>query len=484
MFNPLTLRNNIVPCLVIATLAQGCSVLQPGEGTHAAVGQRLSSLNGKTAPMLPSAVAARTLPALTQTAYSPPAAEAGPRSFVLSDLIQMTLDRNPRLAQANFAIDAAKGRAVQAGLYPNPTVRISDEELGDRTGPGGILTAPAVTQEIVTGNKLGLSRAAAFREVDQASLALLGERYSRFTAVRQSYFDVLTLQRRTAILDELVKLAEQSVATTEKLLEAKQVARLDLLQLEIELERFRAERDATKQELPAAFRRLAANVGVSGLPETQVVGSLEISVPDYDLEKARLYLLAVHPDALSARVGVERAQLLLKRAEVEPIPNVTVGASYIRQFENRSHDLGISMSVPVPVWNRNQGNIQTARAEIGEAVQRVGRIENDLTERLATAFGPYASARQRADRYRTSILPKARETYQLSLKAYQGGQFEYLRVLQAQRSLGEANLEYVRSLGELWRSASEIAGLLLEEEWPCAPVVVSPPPPTVGKQEK
>jgi cobalt-zinc-cadmium efflux system outer membrane protein len=171
---------------------------------------------------------------------------------------------------------------------------------------------------------------------------------------------VLTLQRRAAILDEPVKLAEQSVAMTEKLLEAKQVARLDLLQLEIELERFRAEREATKRELPASFRRLAASVGVPGLPEAQVVGSLEIPVPDYDLDKARLYLLAAYPEVRSARLGVERAQLLVKRAEAEPIPNVTVGASYVRQYENRSHDLGINVSVPVPLWNRNQGNIRAA----------------------------------------------------------------------------------------------------------------------------
>jgi cobalt-zinc-cadmium efflux system outer membrane protein len=388
-----------------------------------------------------------------------------PQPLTLADLIQLTLEWNPRLAQAALAVDAAKGRALQAGLYPNPTVKVSDEELGDRTGPGGILTAPLVSQEIVTANKLGLSRAAAVREVDQATLTLLAERYSRFTAVRQGYFDVLTLQRRTAILDELVKLAEQTVAATEKLLEAKQVARLDLLQLEIELERFRAEREATKRELPAAFRRLAANVGVAGLPDAPIVGSLELPVPNYDLEKARLYLLETHPDVRSARLGVQRAQLLLERAQVEAIPNVTVGASYIRQYENRSHDLGISVSVPVPVWNRNQGNIQAAQAQVGEAVQQVRRVENDLTERLATAFGAYASARQRAERYRTAILPKARETYQLSLKAYQGGQFEYLRVLQAQRSVAEANLEYVRSLSELWRSASEIAGLLLEENW-------------------
>lgn len=429
--------------------------------------------------LLPGMVAAQTYPPGPPSATLPMPRQVMPQGFTLADLIQITLERNPRLAQATFAIDTAKGRALQAGLYPNPTVEVRGDELGDRTGPGGIITAPGVTQEIVTANKLGLSKAAALRQVDQATLALLSERYARFTAVRQSYFDLLTLQRRTAILDELVKLAEQSVAATEKLLEAKQVARLDLLQLEIELERFRAEREATKRELPAAFRRLAASVGVSGLPEAPVVGSLELPVPNYDLEKARLYLLEVHPDVRSARVGVERAQLLLKRAKVEPIPNVTVGANYVRQNQNRSDDFGINISVPVPVWNRNQGNILAAQAEIGEAVQQVGRVENDLTDRLATAFGAYASARQRSERYRTAILPKALETYQLSLKAYQGGQFEYLRVLQAQRSVGEANLEYVRSLGELWRSASEIAGLLLEEDWPCATVAPVPAPQTV-----
>jgi cobalt-zinc-cadmium efflux system outer membrane protein len=217
---------------------------------------------------------------------------------------------------------------------------------------------------------------------------------------------------------------------------------------------------APAQTFPAPSQTSCLPSSAFALPQAVTLADL------IQLTLERNHLLETHPDVRSARLGVERAQLLLKRAQVEAIPNPTVGASYIRQYENRSHDLGISVSVPVPVWNRNQGNIQAAQAQVGEAVQQVRRVENDLTERLATAFGAYASARQRAERYRTAILPKTRETYQLSLKAYQGGQFEYLRVLQAQRSVAEANLEYVRSLSELWRSASEIAGLLLEENWP------------------
>ena len=140
-------------------------------------------------------------------------------------------------AQAGFAIDAANGKACQAGLYPNPTVSVNLDELGDRTGPAGVNTLPLVSQELVTGKKLHLNRKAACREVDQATLGLLVQRYHLLTSVRQGYYEVLTLQRRRDLLSEMVVLAEQSISTSEKLLAAKQVARLDVLQLEIEAER-------------------------------------------------------------------------------------------------------------------------------------------------------------------------------------------------------------------------------------------------------
>lgn len=386
----------------------------------------------------------------------------------LDELITLGLERNPRLAQVGFSIDAARGRAVQAGLYPNPTVSANFDELGDVQGPGGINTVPLVSQEIVTAGKLKLNRSAASKEVDQATLSLVAQRFLLFAGIRQNYFELLTLQRRVQILDELVKLAEQSVETTRKMLEAKQVARLDLVQLEVDLERYRAEREATAQEMPGAFRRLAAVVGVHSLPTTRLAGSVDAPVPDYQLEPAQQFVLSEHPEVRSALVGVERAQLLLKRAQVEPIPNVTVGAGYVRQNQNKSDDWTIGVSVPVPLWNRNQGNIQAAQAEVAEAIQEVGRVENDLVERLATAFRDFAASRERAVRYRTAILPRARETYELSLKAYQGGQFEYLRVLEAQRSLAQARLEFVRAQGDSWRAASVISGLVLEESWPAS----------------
>jgi|688.fasta_scaffold99426_2 cobalt-zinc-cadmium efflux system outer membrane protein len=418
----------------------------------------------------------------SQEILSPPGRESTvPRAPVgedkqnLDDLIRLGLDVNPKLAQVNFAIENARGRALQVGLYPNPTVDILGNEVGDRTGPGGIWTTPLVGQEIVTRGKLKLNRAAAQREVDQTTYQLMYARYSMFASIRGSYFEILALQKRMDILDYLVNIADRSVDQTRKLLDARQVARLDLVQLEIEAEKLRADREATEREFDPAYRSLAASIGLNRIERTRLAGDLETPLPEYDLDRTQAYLLEVHPEVQSAQVGVEKARILLRRAQVEPYPNFTLLAGYTRQNQNLSNDYDLGVSLPIPVWNRNQGNIQSARANIGESTQQIGKVQNELTAQLGLAFRDFASSRRLAERYKTAILPRAKEAFDLSMKAYQGGQFEYLRVLTAERALAQANLEYVKALRDAWKAASVISGLALEDEWPPKPVAAANP---------
>lgn len=388
-----------------------------------------------------------------------------PARYSLHDLINLSLSKNPALQQAGLDIQAAQGKALQAGLYPNPTFGVSGDELGDRTGPGGIWSAQ-VGQEIVLGGKLKLSRAVALREVDQATLGLRSQRYFLFTTVRQGYFEVLTAQRRVEILDELVKLAKKAQDSAEALQKGKQIAELDVLPFRVELDRLTADLEASERELIAARRRLAAAIGIPDLAISTVVGSLEQLLPSYQYEELHYLVMEAHPAVQFAIVGIDRAELALRRAQVEKIPNVTIGSGFTRQSQNRSNDWLIGVSVPVPVFNRNQGNVQTASAQVAQARYEVSRVQNELAARLAGAHGQFTAAKKRADRYRTAVLPNATKSYELSLLAFKGGQFEYLRVIQAQRTVSEARLEYIRALGDAWRAASEIAGLALEEDWP------------------
>lgn len=391
----------------------------------------------------------------------------------VDELVKLAVGRNPRLGKATFAIDTAQGKHVQAGLYPNPVLAVLGDELGDRTGPIGIITLPQFSQEIVTGRKLSLSQAVAAKEVDQATLALLRERYGVVGSVRAAFYDLYALERRIAVLDELAKLAGEAAKNGQTLLDGKQIARLDLVQLEVELARFRTQWEAARQELPGARKRLAAVVGDPRLAIGTAAGPFD-DLPLYDPERTLETVLATHPDVRSARVAVERAQAAIRRAEADPIPNLTFSTGYTYQGQNRSNDWLLGVSAPIPVWNKNQGNIRSAKAELGMAIQDVSRVENELAEQVATALRSYSSSQKLAAQYRTEILPKAEETYKLSLDAFKGGQFEYLRVIQAQRAVAEARLEYNRALGDAWRSAAELSGLLLEEWWP------GPPPSKAG----
>lgn len=395
-----------------------------------------------------------------------PASPAGP--VQVDELVQIAVGRNPRLSKATFAIDAAQGKLVQAGLYPNPVLAVMADELGDRTGPGGIITAPQVSQEIVTGRKLSLSQAVAAKEVNLTTLALLRERYAVVGSVRAAFYDLYALERRIAVLEELAKLAGEAAKNGQALLDSKQIARLDLVQLEVELARFRSQAEAARQELPGARKRLAALVGDPRMDIDAAAGPFEV-VPTYDADRTLEAVLATHPDVRSARVEVERAQAAIRRAEVEPIPNLTVSTGYTYQGQNKSNDWLLGVSAPIPVWNKNQGNVRAAKAELGMAIQEVARVENDLAERVATALRAFSGSQKLAHQYRTEILPRAEETYKLSLEAFKGGQFEYLRVIQSQRAVAEARLESVRALGDAWRAAAELSGLLLEEWWPGLP---------------
>jgi outer membrane protein, heavy metal efflux system len=449
-----------------AGAALGCSSaktflderLPPPNFSPAAAGTRTAPNRPEFAPRPGDAVVA----AGGQVHADPaPTTEPG----TVDEFVRLAVARNPRVARATIAIDAAQGRYAQAGLYPNPELAINWDEIGDRQDGRGILTAPRITQTIVTGKKLTLSQAVAAREIDQATLDMLAERYAVVGSVRVAFYEAYGIQRRVEILSELLKLAEDAVATGKTLLDNKQIARLDLIQLEVEREKFRAELLAARGELPASYKRLSAATGDSALSVPAVSGSFD-GLPAYDLEQVRSVVLASHPEIRGAKVAVDRAQAVVRRAEVEPIPNVNLSAAFIRQYENKSYDAAVGVSVPIPVWNRNQGNIRAAKAELGMAIQSVGRVENDLAGRVATAFQTYAAARGRAEQYRAEIIPRAEETYKLSLAAFKGGQFEYLRVIAAQRAVAEARLEYNKSLSEAWRAAGELSGLLLEESWP------------------
>lgn len=410
--------------------------------------------------------------------------DAEVNGFALEALVALALEQNPRLAKVTFGVEAARGKAYQAGLYPNPLVALTWDELGDKTGRSGVNTLPLVTQDIVTAGKLKLSRAAAEREAEQASWNVMAERYAMLGEIRAAYFDALALQERVRLLCEIRRYGRDVTKTVRSLRDdAKQLADIDVLPVEAELLRYEADVESAQAEKAAAYKRLAALVGVNRMTITKVAGSLgDYSLPDYDAVNTPLYVLSVHPEIQMAQWGVEKAKFVVQRAKVEPIPNLTVNGGYVRQNQNRSDDYTLGVSASIPLWNKNQGNIRAAEAELCAAMQEVGRVENDLTDRVATALREFAAARKRAAKYQ-SVVDRAEKAQTIATED-QRRNLSPLMVLELQRSLRQARLERLKALGDAWKAAAVISGLTIEDQWPPAPTKPAnvPPAPAAAPQ--
>jgi cobalt-zinc-cadmium efflux system outer membrane protein len=120
----------------------------------------------------------------------------------------------------------------------------------------------------------------------------------------------------------------------------------------------------------------------------------------------------------------------------------------------------------VPLWNRNQGAIRAAQATVGESRAQFGDVRNQLANDAANAVGRYISARTLVEAYEERILPKARETQRLTQQLYGEGQIDFLRLLETQRTLFQANLEYVNAQEDRWTAAADVAGLLQSDRFP------------------
>jgi cobalt-zinc-cadmium efflux system outer membrane protein len=162
-----------------------------------------------------------------------------------------------------------------------------------------------------------------------------------------------------------------------------------------------------------------------------------------------------------ARALVEQARCTLAREMAGRTPNLDLELSLQHDFSTGDTLTGVQAGMPIPVFDRNQGNICRAEGELRSAVAAVRRIELRLQQKLATAFERYANARQETEQYRASILPNARTSLELVQSGYRQGEISYLVLLNAQRTYCEANRVYLEATRQLRTSQAEIETLLL-----------------------
>lgn len=375
--------------------------------------------------------------------------------LTLKAALELALGANPELSAAERELEALEATIVQARVRPNPEIStlIEDTRRATRT------TTLQLNQPIELGGKRAARIGAAERGRDAASLELDAKRAEIRAAVTAAFFDVLVAQERLRLAQASVELAQRATAAAVRRVTAGKVSPVEETKARVAEAGVRVELALAASELATARKRLAGTWGNPAPRFERAEGDPEAlpPLPALDGLNARL---AASPNLLRARSEVERRQALVEVERSRRIPDMTVSLGAKRSEELGLNQAILGVSVPIPVFNRNQGNLLEALRRTDKARDELAAAGTRLSNELVQAHERLNAARQEVDSLQKNILPGAQSAYDAATKGFELGKFSFLEVLDAQRTSFQAKSQYLRALSEAHRAAAEIERVL------------------------
>jgi cobalt-zinc-cadmium efflux system outer membrane protein len=404
----------------------------------------------------------------------------GGQPLTLTNLQQLARDNSPLLRQAGADVKAAEGAARQAGLYSNPTFGVQSATASNNGGPTyGVILG----QTITTMGKKKLAEAAAIMELENAQLAFQRAETDLMAAVRSGYFAVLVAQESIKANRALVSLTDEVYKVNVDQSLVGEAAPYEPMQVAVFSGQARLALIQARESYTLAWKQLVAKIGIRGMPPTELAGRIDMPLPKYDYGKVLDYVLTHHTEVLTATVSQNKARYNLRLAEVTAIPDVTVQATLTNDASlgvNNRLFAGVQATVPVPVWDRNQGAIQQARGALLRAVEESHRVRDDLTQRVADAFSRYDANQKILEIYRADILPKQVQAFRAAVTRHYGGEpgkVAFTDLITSEQNLVSVIAPYLAALGAQWQAVVDVANLLQTEDlfqadgvFPVAPI--------------
>ena len=383
------------------------------------------------------------------------AAAAAAEPLSLAKAIELALEGNPEVAAAKRQWEATEGQVLQGRSRPNPELAYSLEDTRSKTRT----QSWQLNLPVELGGKRAARTKAAEKTREQAQAQLAELQATVRANVAAAYFDVLTAQERLVLARDSAALAKSSTDTVSKRVAAGKVSPVEESKARVAEAGVRVELAQAASEQRNALSRLFALLGRIDAPYTVLEGKAENlpSVPSLaDLQP----LISSAPGVVLARIEVDRRKALTALEQSKRVPDVTVSVGMQRSNETQRNVLLFGVSVPLPVFDRNQGNLlealkleDKARDELQAATVRLHSEVAQARERLSTITAEVQSLQQ-------EVLPGAKSAYDAATIGFENGKFNFLEVLDAQRTYFTAKSQYLKALGEAHRAAADIDRLL------------------------
>lgn len=400
---------------------------------------------------------------------SPPSSEAVPEPsgrgapavsgpITRAQALSLALENHASLAAATWAVEAAEGRVDQDRLRPNPEAEIEVEDIasrGDASLLGETVTTVRVSQPLELGGKrLARTRLAELdRDLGEWDRRGLMEDVRRDTAVR--FATLLAAQERVRLLRDAGALAERLLETVSDRVAAGKDSPVELSKARVALASRRVELRRAEGEVETARVALAAQWGHAEATFTTAEGDFA-SVPEVPSLEQLTSELSATPDL--ARWATERAQrtAAMAVARAGRVPDLTLGAGTAWSRGEDDVTFELSASLPLPLFDRNQGAIREASARLHQAADEQRALQTEMRAALVARRQELLSARQEAVTVQDEILPEAQRAFEMARAAFAAGKTGYLDVLDAQQTLFEAQTQHVEALAACQVAVAEI----------------------------
>ena len=380
------------------------------------------------------------------------------RMMTLAEIGGMATHNHPGVQQAKRQAEALRGAWVQAGLRSNPSIGYSAEEMTNHNAGKQGMT---LSQPITPKYKLDARQSTIEREYQAANQTYFTQYQKATNDAMLAAYRVAFASRKCLILEELTRISQETQQAGNDLLKAGEIGRSAFLDIKIQSERTQiALKDAQIAYLTAC-RELAILLSLPEKELIEITDPVEILPPELDEATLFAKIQATSPELRQAYAEVEAAKARLRQQGTDAGIDYDANAKIAYNTDTKQSEFSLGVAVPVRLFDRNQGNIQRARAELAASHRNVERLEWLIAQRYAKQLGEYQMTRNRVVAYKERILSEARESLDLALDAYRRGECGSLELLDAQRTFSSVQIEYLDNLNALMESQVLLQGALL-----------------------
>ena len=374
------------------------------------------------------------------------------RKLTLEEAITLALAHNPALEVERRGIDIAGGEVSKAQIYPhNPELEVSPAIGGDRHPPDGGLEF-AYDAQVGVSQTVELKGQGAIRLQRARALAVQArwklrdaERRVRVHVLR-AFGNVLLAQHRTRLAGEIVDLSRELLRVAQELYEAGHVPRLDALRAEVEERLAGNDRIAAERALQAMKRDLTLLMGQPSDMSFEADGPLPYSPAAIVERVLTSSALSGRPDVKAAEAGLQASEadtVLVQAEQTFPSMNLSARYEFSREAEARQHRAILGLSVPLPVFNRREGDLEIAMAQRSQQAARLDLVRATISAQVAQALERFRASRRIMEQFTDHILPQQQENFEMLREGYQLGQFTLTEVLVIQREFIQGRSRYL-----------------------------------------